>query len=77
MIASEQVLRHQIARLEAELDECRKERLSDLDDLRRDWETQLRIWAANARRENSDYAAAIFEKAANEIAEVRAKEVKR
>jgi hypothetical protein len=52
MIASEQVLRHQIARLEAELDQCRKERLSDLDDLRRDWETQLRIiWAGHARRE--------------------------
>jgi hypothetical protein len=69
----EQILQAQIARLEAELEQCHKGRESDLDELRRDWEVQLRTWAANALRQNSDYAASIFLKAAEEIAEVRAK----
>jgi hypothetical protein len=69
----EQVLRQQIARLEAELEQCHKKRATDLDDRCRDWEVQLRTWAANALRQNSDYAASIFLKAAEEMAEVRAK----
>jgi hypothetical protein len=72
MSVDEQVLRQQIARLEAELEQCQKKRVTDLDDLRSDLEVQLRTLAANALRQNSDYAASIFLKAAEEIAEVRA-----
>ena len=69
----ETFLRQQIARLEVELERCHKKRATEVDDLRRDWEVQLRTWTANALRQNSDYAASIFLKAAEEIAEVRAK----
>jgi hypothetical protein len=66
-------LRQQIARIEAELEQCHKKRATDLDDIRRDLEVQLRTWAANALRQNSDYAASILLKAADEMRDIQAK----
>ncbi|MGO9460675.1 MAG: hypothetical protein ACLPWS_04080 [Rhodomicrobium sp.] len=68
MSVDEQVMRATIAHLEAENERLRKELEADKDEAFREWELFLRGHANKARKGGAESAAAIFERAADEIA---------
>ena len=67
----EAVLHKRIADLELELAEQKRVLKTEKLRLSMEWETQLRTWAAEALRQNSDQAGAIFLRAADELRDAR------